>query len=108
MGSFYHFVYNFAVENGELVTKRKRELIHYEYQPVQRFISHLAEQGYDCHQLNEGTLLIGDWICIPPYENGKYFVIREHFQTAWSGYMTVEPKRKLSARELAELENEVM
>lgn len=105
MGKFYYMKETLAVENGKLVIKRKREPIHFEYQSVERFINSLCKYGYDCHQIDEGTLLIGDWICCPP-ENGNYadyYVIRERYQNEWSSYMTVEPKRKLSARETEEL-----
>lgn len=102
MGTFYEYNYKLAVVNNELTMKKVRELIKYDYEPVERFISRLEQSGYKCHQTLKGTL-IGDWICVPQFENGKYFIIREHYLNEWSSYMTVEPKRKLSKADQAEL-----
>lgn len=103
--AFYRYEYKLAVVNGELVTKRKRELLHFGYKTVEKFIQELTKCGYKCRQVDVGTLLIGDWICIPPEKGDytEYYVIRERYQNEWSSYMTIEPKRKLSVSEWKEV-----
>lgn len=104
MGAFYEYRNTLAYENGELKIKRKRELVQYCYQPVEHFITRLGNKGYDCIQLSEGVTQIGDWICLPPTPDGKYYVIRERVANEWCGYMTVEPRKRLTKAETAEVE----
>ena len=108
MGMFYKYDYEFHTDADGCVTYQKvKKLVRHGWEDVEKFISNMSE-CYDCIQLNEGVLGIGDWILIKFDEtckNANYYVIREWAATCWSSYQTVEPKQFLSAQEQKELED---
>lgn len=70
---------------------------------TQTLITQLAENyNYECVQIWEGTLGIGNWVCIPPTENQYYFVVKEVYVNEWSSAQTIRRQRKIG-RELMTL-----
>ena len=71
---------------------------------TEEFICNMGEKGWDCIQLNEGGLGIGDWVLVAPTERHWNFVIREKYLNAWSSAQTIRRCRKLSQKVLKEIE----
>ena len=76
----------------------------YTVSSTEDFIRSLSARDWECIQLNEGSLGIGDWVCIAPTDHQWNFVIREKFLNEWSSAQTIRKCRKLSKAILKEIE----
>ena len=76
----------------------------YTISSTEEFISSMSDKGWDCIQLNEGGVGIGDWVLVAPTENKWNFIVREKFLNEWSSAQTIRRCRKLSQKILKEIE----
>lgn len=76
----------------------------YTISSTEDFIRSLSARGWECIQLDEGSLGIGDWVCIAPTDKQWNFVIRERFLNEWSSAQTIRKCRKISKALLKEIE----
>lgn len=69
---------------------------YYEYSDLEKFISHLTNDlGYNCVHTWEGSLGIGNWICLPPDDKHYFFVIHEEYANEWNSRHWMMKCRKL-------------
>lgn len=76
----------------------------YSISSTQEFISSMIEKGWDCIQLDEGVLGVGDLVLIAPDDKHYNFVIREVYLNEWSSGQTIRKCAKLSKKILKEIE----
>ena len=62
----------------------------YHYEDISNFMTNrLIPAGYDCVHTREGSLGIGNYICVPPDENKYAFIVREEYLNSQSSYHTM-------------------
>ena len=76
----------------------------YSISSTQEFISSMIEKGWDCVELDEGVLGVGDLVLIAPDDKHYNFVIREVYLNEWSSGQTIRKCAKLSQKILKEIE----
>lgn len=76
----------------------------YSISSTEEFIASMIERGWECVQLSEGSLGIGDCVLIAPTERHWNFIIREKFLNEWSSAQTIRRCKKLSQAILKEIE----
>ena len=76
----------------------------YSISSTQEFIDSMIKKGWDCVQLDEGVLGVGDLVLIAPDDNHYNFVIREVYLNEWSSGQTIRKCAKLSQKVLKEIE----
>ena len=59
------------------VLKNGKSINYYDFHEVDALIEKLNGNGYECVQVDEGTLGSGSWICISPNDNYYHYVIKE-------------------------------
>ena len=77
----------------------------YTISSTEQFVQDMIKKGWECVQLREGVLGIGDCVLISPSERNWNFVIREKALDSWNSAQTIRKCRKLSKAILQEIEN---
>lgn len=68
-----------------------------------QLIDELIKDGYECIQLSEGVLGLGDCVLLAPDDKHYNFIIREVYVTPWTSGQTIRRCRKISKA----LQNEI-
>ena len=89
------------INNGKSFPNNYRKQNLYDYEEVDSLIGRLSEQKYDCHQIDEGTLGSGNWICVAPDDEHYHFIINEVYVNPWCSAHTIRRTRRLSKRNIA-------
>ena len=68
----------------------------YDYKAVHTLISYLIDHNYEICEIEEGCLVQGYTICVPP-ENGWYhYIIEEVYINEWTSGQAIRRRVKLS------------
>lgn len=71
------------------ISKMKKRKVFGSYEQAEEFLRDYEEQGGVIIQMNEGSLLIGDWLCIDATNTLKCYVISECFVSTQSSEMVI-------------------
>ena len=82
---------------------RKRQL--YSYKAIEDALVRLGDLGYACHQIEEGCLGSGYWICVPPEDNMYFFIFKEVYLNEWSSGHTFSKRKWLTKQQQLDLDN---
>lgn len=75
----------------------------YTISSTEEFVQSMIKNGWECIQLNEGVLGLGDLVLIAPTERHWNYIIKEQFLNEWSSAQTIRRCRKLSQKILKEI-----
>lgn len=78
---------------------------YYHYKDLLDFIDKLSGKNYECVQTWEGSLGIGNWICIPPDDKHYYFIIHEEYLNSQSSIHSMMKCSKFPKKWEAELKH---
>ena len=72
----------------------------YTYSAVKECMDKLvSDYGYEIYEIEEGGLVQGFTICVPPTKDMYYYVIREQYINEWTSGQKVQRKMKLNKEE---------